>query len=91
MPRKLTVPLHMRDLDFLKPERFRDYVTISELSRIVGKDISWLRRLERRGRIPKASRVTRGELEVRLWSPAQVIEIKEILSHMTPGRPRNDA
>jgi hypothetical protein len=85
---RFLVPYKMRDVDFLKPARFKDYVTISELSRIVGKDITWLRRLEREGRIPTASRVTRGELEVRLWSPAQVDEIKHILSLMRVGRPK---
>jgi hypothetical protein len=84
----LTLHYKMRDVGFLKPDRFKDYVTISELSRIVVKDISWLRRLERAGRIPQASRVSRGELEVRLWSPSQVDEIKEILSKMRVGRPK---
>jgi hypothetical protein len=87
MTRRLTISYKMRDVSFLKPARFKDYVTISELSRITAKDISWLRRLERAGRIPEASRVKRGELEVRLWSPTQVDEIKEILSRMRVGRP----
>lgn len=77
----------MRDVSFFKPAQFQDYVTISELSRLVGKDISWLRRLERAERIPKASRVKRGELEIRLWSPLQVEEIREILSTLKMGRP----
>lgn len=91
MARKLTLSLKMRDVSFWKPERFKDYVTISELSRITNKDISWLRRLERAGRIPQASRVKRGELEIRLWSPAQVEEVKKILATLKPGRPSNEA
>jgi hypothetical protein len=85
--KKLTLPLKMRDVNYIKPTRFKDYVTISELSKITEKDISWLRRLERAGRIPEASRVSQGELQVRLWSPSQVEEIKEILSRMKVGRP----
>ena len=77
----------MRDLEFLKPAKFSEHVTISELSRIVKREVSWLRQLEREGRIPKASRVQRGQLSVRLWSPEQVEEIEEILSEMKPGRP----
>lgn len=75
-------------MSFMKPERFKDYVTITELSRITLKDVSWLRRLERAGRIPTASRVKRGELDVRLWSPSQVDEIKVILSNIKTGRPK---
>jgi DNA-binding transcriptional MerR regulator len=79
----------MRNLEFLKPAKFSEHVTISELSRIVGREISWLRQLEREGRIPKASRVQRGKLSVRLWSPEQVEEIEDILSEMRVGRPPN--
>jgi hypothetical protein len=78
-----------RDLAFLKPHGYEKHVTITELSRIVNKDISWLRQLEREDRIPVAARIQRGELLVRLWSPAQVEEIKQILSRMKPGRPPN--
>lgn len=78
-----------RNVNYLKPPRFSTHLTISELSREVDREISWLRQLEREGRIPKAARVTRGALEVRLWSPAQVEEIKEIIASHRPGRPRN--
>ena len=78
-----------RDVTYLKPLKFRDYLTLSELSKRVGRDPSWIRSLERDGRIPKASRVKRGELQVRLWSPEQAEEIEEIISHHRPGRPRN--
>lgn len=75
-----------RDLSYLKPRKFRDHVTITELSRIVNRDISRLRQLEADGRIPTAARVSRGTLEVRLWSPAQVEEIKQVISQLRPGR-----
>jgi hypothetical protein len=77
-----------RDLSYLKPRKFQNHVTIIELSRIVERDISRLRQLEREGRIPEAARIKRGTLEIRLWSPAQVEEIKEIIGNMRPGRPR---
>jgi hypothetical protein len=81
--------LEPRDLSFFKPDKFRDYLTITELSRIVNRDVTRLRILEREGKIPKASRVQRGELSIRLWSPEQVVEIGEILKTLKPGRPRN--
>jgi hypothetical protein len=74
-------------MSYLKPRKFRDHVTITELSRIVDRDISRLRQLEKEDRIPKAVRVKRGTLEVRLWSPEQVEEIKAIISTLRPGRP----
>jgi DNA-binding transcriptional MerR regulator len=77
----------MRDLKFLKPNKFKDHMTIAELARFVRRDPSRIRQLERAGRIPKAVRVTRGENEVRLWSPAQCDEIKEIIDALRPGRP----
>jgi len=77
-----------RDLSYLKPKKFQKHVTITELARIVNRDVSRLRQLDREGRIPEAARITRGTLEIRLWSPAQVEEIKEIFSNMRPGRPR---
>jgi hypothetical protein len=77
-----------RDLAYLKPPKFKQYVTIRELSDIVEKDISWIRKLERDNRIPKASRVKRGRLEVRMWSPEQVDEIERIIAGHHKGRPR---
>ena len=72
----------------LKPDRFSTYLTIGELSDRVNKDVSWLRKLERAGRIPSPRRVNTGSVEVRLYSPAQVDEIAEILSKLKRGRPR---
>ena len=74
--------------DRYKPHNAKDWLTISELSEETGRDVSWLRRLEREGRIPKANRVQVGQLSVRLWPPYRVQEIKDILNGLHPGRPR---
>jgi hypothetical protein len=86
--KKLQTKLKTRDVTFLKPKGFEDWLTITELSVKVGKDISWLRKLERDKRIPKAKRVNHGELRVRLWSPVMVDEIQSILGTLKRGRPR---
>lgn len=78
-----------RDLGFMKPAKFKDYLTLAELAAYVERDPSWIRALEHEGRIPKAQRVPRGKLQIRLWSPEQAEEIVEILSTMRPGRPSN--
>ena len=78
-----------RNIDYLKPPKFKDYKTLAELSEAVDRDPSWIRALERDGKIPKAHRVTRGKLQIRLWSPDQVEEIAIIISHNRPGRPSN--
>lgn len=85
--RRLRLTKMKRDVSRIKPNGFEQYLTISELSRAVNKDVSWIRRLESEDRIPKASRVKMGRLQVRLWSPDQVVEIEAILSQMRPGRP----
>jgi hypothetical protein len=79
--------LHPRDVSFFKPEKFKDYLTLAETSRAVNRDPSWIRKLEREGKIPKAQRVQRGKISIRLWSPKQVEEIKNVLSTLRPGRP----
>lgn len=76
----------MRDVSWLKPEGFEDCMTITEVAREVNRDIAWIRRLERADRIPVAARV--GPNKTRLWTPAQVGEIRVILSKMRRGRPR---
>lgn len=89
MPRKS--PKHsLQDLNVnhLKPEKFKNYLTLGELVREVGKDESWIRRLERAGKLPAAKRHRIGELSIRLNSPAAVEEIKLIFSKMHPGRPK---
>jgi len=76
----------MRSVDHFKPRRYQNHLTITELANEVGRTISWLRLLERDGRIPKAARVQRGELSIRLWSPEQVEEIRDIIATHRPGR-----
>lgn len=76
-----------RDLGYMKPHNYQGHMTLTEVAREVGCDSSWIRKLERAGRIPKATRVQRGELMVRLWSPEQVAEIKQIKSTHRVGRP----
>lgn len=88
--KKLSTRLHIRNVDFMKPKGHEDWLTITELSVKTSKDVSWLRRLERENRIPKARRFSHGELRVRLWSPKQVEEIQAILSTLRRGRPKKD-
>jgi hypothetical protein len=71
----------------MKPDGFLDYLTITEMSVAVDRDVSWLRNLERRGKIPAAHRVKVGKLSVRLWSPTQRDEIKVIVNSLKRGRP----
>jgi hypothetical protein len=78
----------MRDVSWIKPEAFQDHFTIHEVAREVNKDPTWIRRLEARGRLPKAARVQVGKLAVRLWSPDQVTEIAEIFENMKEGYPK---
>jgi hypothetical protein len=77
----------MRDVSYYKPKGFEKHLTITELSRHVNRDVSWIRQLESDARIPKARRVRHGKLTIRLWSPAQVEEIEIIFKAMRPGRP----
>lgn len=85
-----TAPAYLsqqRNVDYMKPAGFEDYLTITEMSRSVDRDISWLRNLERRGKIPAAHRVKVGKLSVRLWSPTQRDEIETIVNSIKRGRP----
>lgn len=75
------------NLDYLKPPKFRDYMTLGEAALTLQRDPRWLTRLEAAGRIPKATRVEHGKLSYRLWSPAQIEEIRTILKGHKPGRP----
>lgn len=86
--KKLSVRLHPRDVTFLKPKGYEDWLSTMELSRATGKDIRWLHRLESANRIPKARRFDHGKLKIRLWSPAQVKEIEDILKTLKRGRPK---
>jgi len=76
-----------RDISYFKPARFKEYLTLAEMARVVQCDPSWLRKLERAGRIPKAQRVQRGKLSIRLWSPEQRDEIIRIIGDHQVGRP----
>jgi hypothetical protein len=78
-----------RNVNYFKPKKFLSYMTLSELSEHVGKDPSWIRFLEKEGRIPRAQRVQRGKLSIRLWSPEQADEIISILETHQVGRPSN--
>jgi hypothetical protein len=90
MPRKKKLGSYpkMKNVDYMKPEKFRDHVTVNELARIVNKDPRWILKLEKANRIPKAVRFRMGMLPVRLWSPEQVDEIRVIFSKMRVGKPR---
>lgn len=78
-----------RDVGYLKPVKFQDHFTLAELSAHVQRDPSWIRQLEKDGRIPKAQRIKRGKISIRLWSPEQAAECKRIIDTHHPGRPRS--
>jgi hypothetical protein len=78
-----------RNMDWIKPPQFKDYLTKSEVSIKLSVDPRWLERLEAAGRIPKAARVAHGKLEYRLWSPKQVEEIRQIMEGHRVGRPKS--
>lgn len=80
-------PKNRRRVQQWKPKGYEDWLTLGELSVKLNKDKDYLRRLERDDRLPIAKRVRRGELEIRLYSPAQVAECQQIMSRMRPGRP----
>lgn len=93
MPPKLkkkgpTFRLKPPKVDHLKPDKFKNYLTLSELARHVGKDKDWIRKLERAGRLPEPTRHKIGQNEIRLYSPAAVKEVETIFKGMRPGRPR---
>lgn len=68
-----------------KPKKFQHYKTIKELGIALQKDPGWLRRLERRGTIPRPTVVKRGQIEYRLYSPELEEEIREILKTLRSG------
>ena len=77
-----------RDLSYLRPEGCDWHHTIGEVASTFGRDVTYIRKLEREGRIPQALRHQLGKLSIRLWSPEQVVLIENILAGMRPGRPR---
>jgi len=80
----------MKDVTYFKPKQHKDYLTITELAYFVGVDTSWIKVLEKTQRIPKAHRIKRGQLQIRLWSPEQAEEVKRIISTHRPGRPKQE-
>lgn len=58
-----------------KPSDKQDWMTVKELADYVCRDVSWIRRLDRRGQLPKAARFKVGRLSIRLYSPAQADQI----------------
>lgn len=71
-----------------KPDGYENWLTIKEVADACKRDVSWIRRLEARGDIPKARRVKVGKLKIRLWPEHELTEIKEVLESLHPGRPR---
>jgi hypothetical protein len=70
-----------------KPPKFQHYLTLGELEQELGKDRSWIRLLEREGRLPEPKRVQYGGLSIRLYSPEQVEECRRIFAtHRVGGR-----
>jgi hypothetical protein len=90
MARKYSYSHRPLEVDHLKPEKFKGYLTLGELAREVGKDPSWIKKLERKGRVPEAKRHRIGKIQVRLYSPGAVQEMKQIFAAMRPGRPKVD-
>ena len=82
--------MKMRDVSYYKPKGYEKHVTLSELALLLKKDATWIRQLENENRIPRAKRIEHGALSIRLWSPAQVDEMRVIFSNMKVGRPRNE-
>lgn len=74
-----------------KPEGYEHYLTISELALEVDREVSWIKQLERKDRLPAPTRVKVGKLSVRLYSPEMVDEIKAIFATHRPGPQREEA
>lgn len=75
------------DFDRWKPKNMRNHLTMTELCRVVNRDPSRIKQLEKRGVLPKPVRVKVGELSVRLYSPKEVQQIKQHFKLAKPGRP----
>jgi hypothetical protein len=63
-----------------------NYLTRGEVADLVDRDRSRLRQLERQGRIPTPIKVKKGQLQVRLYSPAQVKVIVDYFAALPPKR-----
>jgi hypothetical protein len=77
---------YRKPYDF-KPARYKHFLTTIEVARVVHRHPVYIRRLEAKDKLPRAMRVPRGKLSMRLWSPEQVEEIKEIFAKARPGNP----
>jgi hypothetical protein len=84
--KRRTFGFYPRDVSYMKPRKFRNHMTLNEVSRAVNRDRTRILQLEKEDRIPQPRRVKVGTLDVRLWSPAQVDEIRDVFSKMKPGR-----
>ena len=71
-----------------KPKGFEDYFTIGEVSEIVSRDRSRIRRAESAGNIPAPIRVKIGRHRVRLYAPSEIPAIVRYFKHAKPGRPK---
>lgn len=81
MKRKSYRGLVKRSPSYWKPKGYEHFKTIKELAVSPGieTDPSWLRKLERRGILPRPATVKRGQIHIRLYSPEDEQEIKLIL------------
>jgi hypothetical protein len=82
------------DFSRWKPKGKEDWMTMTELARHVDRDVSWLRRLDRMGQLPKAARVKVGRLSVRLYSPRQAAQILQMFrardaAKLTRSKPKS--
>ena len=65
------------------------YLTLGELAKLVQRDRSRIKQLERQGRIPAPIRVRHGRHHVRLYSPEQVAVVVEHFKVNATLRPQN--
>lgn len=74
----------------LKPKGYEDWFTLSEVSFAVERGPKHIVQCEKAGTIPQAKRIPfdGGVAGIRLWSPAQVAEMRMIFAARRPGRKR---
>lgn len=90
MPRRYNGRLR-RDPSYFKPEKYKHFKTRKEVAVLLGIDESWLTKGERNGLLPVPPRIKRGKLEIRLYSPEIIEEIRVIKSKQRMGRPPKNA
>lgn len=74
--------------DRYKPDGYKHYLTIKELGVSIGREPSWIRKLERQGKLRAPARVTRGLRTIRLYSPELVEEARSYFANAKSGRPK---